>query len=448
MTYRSLAAALAAALLTVCAAVGAAPEKEPPAKEAPAKATAAKEAPAKAAPAKDAPAKPATAKAAEEGSVRYVPLDAAAGAPQAVVVEGAPLVYTRQLLPLDREGKLVGEGSADKQIEQVLDNLQAVLGTAGSGLGKLVRLNVYALSHEAGNRVGELLVKRIDPGVRPAITVVLTSLPDRKALVAVDAVAVAPDKGQAVALQRCETVSGDKGCADAAVLPPGGVAYLSGQPESGGLATSAVAKSLTVLLERLGQLKLSPAQVVQLKVFLTPASSADEVLGEVKRLFPGQLAPPVVFVEWIASAPVEIELVAQLPAKDEPDAPVEHYNPPDTRPSLTFCRVALVRGGPQVFIPGLMAREEGDGETQARDVFDQLNAVLAKTGSDMLHLAKATYYVVDDDATRGLNKVRPERFDPQHPPAASKVTVLGVGKAYRTISMDMIAVGSAPASKP
>ena len=35
------------------------------------------------------------------------------------------VVLTRQLLPLDRDGKVVGEGSVDKQIEQVLTNIKA-----------------------------------------------------------------------------------------------------------------------------------------------------------------------------------------------------------------------------------------------------------------------------------------------------------------------------------
>ena len=381
---------------------------------------------------------------AAQSAVRYLPLDAPAGTSQAVVVQGVPLVYTRQLLPLDREGKLVGEGAVDKQVEQVLDNLKAVLEASGSGLDKLVRLNVYALSHEAAGRVRELLAQRLDPAVRPAITVVLTPLAHRKALVAVDGLAAAAEKGQEVALQRVESVAGDKGCADATVMPPGGVAYLSGQPEKGGLAASAVERSLSTLLARLKGLKLSAAQVVQVKVFLTPASSADEALREVKRLFPGQLTPPVVFVEWIASVPVEIELVARLPVAEKPAETVEFYNPPETRPSPTFSRVALVRTPRQVYISGLSAREAGDGQAQARDIFDQLNAILAKTGGDMLHLAKATYYVSDDDAGRALDKLRPELYDPKRPPAASKVTVHGVGQADRTVSMDMIAVGSGP----
>ncbi len=381
------------------------------------------------------------AEEAAEAPVRYLPLDAPAGTSQAVVVRGLPLLYTRQLQPLDDQGKLVGEDSADRQIKQVLDNLQAVLKGAGSGFDKLVRVNVYALSHETSDRLREKLAERLDSDVRPAMTTVLTPLPHRKALVAVDAVAVSDDKDTAVSLKRLDGMAGNPECADAAVLPSGGVAYLSGQPEKGGLAESAVARSLSVLVDRLDQLKLSPAQVVQVKVFLTPASSAEKALGEVKKFFPDQLTPPVVFVEWIASVPVEIELVAQLPAEDEAE-PVRFYNPPETKPSPTFSRVALVRGDCQIYTSGLSARAAGDGEAQVRDVFAQLQEILSATGSDLGHLAKAGYYVSDDDGSRGLNRLRPEFLDPQRPPAASKVTVHGVGKPGCTVTMDMIAVGT------
>jgi enamine deaminase RidA (YjgF/YER057c/UK114 family) len=277
--------------------------------------------------------------------------------------------------------------------------------------------------------------------VRPAVTVVLTPLSHRDALVAVDAIAVTTGRDEAVALERCEAVAGDADCADAAIMSPGGVAYFSGQPERGGLAASAVAQSLSVLLERMAQLELAPSHVVQLKVFLTPASSADAVLNEVKRLFPGRRTPPVVFVEWIASAPVEIELIAHLPLPDTSAQTVEHYDPPGVKPSPSFSRVALVRTKRQIHISGLSARSAGDGEAQARDVFAQLQTILAKTGSDMRHMAKATYYVSDDDASRGLDRMRREFFDPQHPPAASKVTVHAVGHSSRSLTIDMIAVG-------
>ena len=375
-------------------------------------------------------------------SVRYVPLDAPAGASQAVIVDRAPLAYTRQLLPLDRDGKLVGEGSAEKQSEQVVTNLEAALGAAGSGLNRLVRVNVCALSHEAADCDRAQLQKRLAPGVRPAVTTILSPLPHRKALVAVDAVAVAADKGPAVFLARCDSLAGSPGCADAAVLPPGGTAYLSGQPERGGLTTAAVPKSLSALFATLARLKLSAEHVVQLRVFLTPASSAEETLAQIKPFFPDRPVPPVVFVEWIASAPVEIELVARLPQEDAVAEPLQLYNPPDVRPSPAFSRAALVRTPRQIFIAGLSAREAGDGEAQARDVFAQLQQVLAEAGGDLGRLAKATYCVSNDDASSALNKVRSDFLDAERPPAASKVMVHGVGRAGRTLTVDMIAVGS------
>jgi enamine deaminase RidA (YjgF/YER057c/UK114 family) len=382
------------------------------------------------------------AKATAELSIQYVPLDAPAGMSQAVIVQRMPLVYTRQLLPLDREGKLVGADSADQQIEQVLANLEAVLKDSGSGLDKLIRLNVYALSTATVSSFREHLSKQLDPSVRPAITSVLTPLAHRQALVAVDAVAGAADSGKAVALKRCRSVAGDDQCAAAAVLPPGGIAYLSGQPEEAGLTVLPTTKSMTNLMKTLGHLKLSPQHVVQVKVFLKPITSAEEVLREVQKFFPDQITPPVVFVEWLASMPVEIEMIAQLPLSGKPAERVEYFTPPGSRPSNIFSKVALMRAERQIYISGLYARVPSRGEPQARYLFEQLQEILTKTGSDMRHLVKATYYVSDHDAARWIDRTRPRLYDPMRPPAASKLTVHGVGQAQRTMTVDMIAIES------
>lgn len=392
-------------------------------------------------PAAEKSTKPAPGKAAQP-SIEYVPLDAPEGMSQAVIVQGFPLVHTRQLLPLDAAGKLVGEGSADKQIEQVLANLEAVLKDSGAGLDKLVRLNVYALSPATVTRVRQLLSKRVGASVRPVITSVLTPLTHRGALVALDAVAAGADRGKTVTLKRCEAVAGDKNRADAAVLPAGGVAYLSGQPDDGSLTESAVVRSMSKLMKTLKHLKLSPEQVVQLKIFLRPASSAEQVLSEVQKFFPGQATPPVVFVEWLASVPVEIEMIAQLPLSGEVAGNVEFFTPPEFRPSNTFSKVALVRTDRQIYISGQYAQVPCRGQPQAERVFAQLAEILEKTGSDMRHLTKAMYYVSDDDAARWVDRTRPAVLDPDRPPAASKVMVHAVGMEGRTMTIDMIAVGS------
>ena len=79
-------------------------------------------------------------------------------------------------------------------------------------------------------------------------------------------------------------------------------------------------------------------------------------------------------------------------------------------------------------------------EPQADLLFGQLEEILKKTGSDMRHLVKATYYVSDDDAARWIDRTRPKVYDPIRPPAASKLMVHGVGHAQRTMTVDMIAV--------
>lgn len=377
-----------------------------------------------------------------EPAIQYMPLDAPAGMSNAVVVDKMPLVHTRQLLPLDADGKLVGKGSADEQIEQVLTTLDTVLKDAGSGLDKLIRLNVYALSNETADRVRELLDKRLDDAVRPAITSVLTPLPRRGVLVAVDAVAGAADAGKAVAMKRCKAVAGNDKCADAAVLPPGPIAYVSGMPQGYELTVLPATKSMSNLMDTLKCLKLGPEHVVQVKVFINPVTSAEEVLAEVQKFFPDQMTPPIVFVEWLASLPVEIEMIAQLPPSDKPVKNVEYFNPPIYRPSNTFSRVALMGADRQIYLSGLYATKPSRGEPQADLLFGQMAEILAKTGSDMRHLVKATYYVSDDDAARWVDRTRPKIFDPWRPPAASKLMVHGVARPGLTMTVDMIAVES------
>ena len=121
---------------------------------------------------------------------------------------------------------------------------------------------------------------------------------------------------------------------------------------------------------------------------------------------------------------------------------MRYYNPPDVGLSPTFSRVALVHNERQIYLSGLFARKAGRGDDQARDVFEQLQAILGQTGSDLQHLVKATYYVCDDDSARGIDRVRYRLFDPERPPATSKLMVHGVGQAGRTLTLDMIAVGS------
>ena len=109
-----------------------------------------------------------------------------------------------------------------------------------------------------------------------------------------------------------------------------------------------------------------------------------------------------------------------------------------------FSRVARIHGDRRIYVSGLYSTVDGNGEIQTRDIFRSLGEILTKSGSDMRHLAKATYYVSDDDASAQLNAIRPSIYDPQRPPAASKAVVKDVAAERRGIVIDMIA---APAAK-
>jgi enamine deaminase RidA (YjgF/YER057c/UK114 family) len=78
--------------------------------------------------------------------------------------------------------------------------------------------------------------------------------------------------------------------------------------------------------------------------------------------------------------------------------------------------------------------------TQVTEMFEQLQRLLDAAGSDLKHLVKATYYVSDKGADERINTIRPTLYDPQRPPAASKITVRGTGRVGKSSTFDMIAV--------
>jgi enamine deaminase RidA (YjgF/YER057c/UK114 family) len=106
--------------------------------------------------------------------------------------------------------------------------------------------------------------------------------------------------------------------------------------------------------------------------------------------------------------------------------------------SPIYSRVSRINDGRRIYASGLYGAGE-DGAAQVKDIFAQLDDVLKKSGSDFHHLAKATYYVSTDDASKKLNELRPSYYDPKRPPAASKASVVGVGVKDRGITIDMIA---------
>ncbi|HET6575718.1 MAG TPA: hypothetical protein VFG68_19110 [Fimbriiglobus sp.] len=323
-------------------------------------------------------------------AVRYVPWADGDGA--AAVVGPMPLTYTAQV-PL---------GELDDAIRR-----------AGGDPNQVVKLNVVAATPGAATAARAAIRDRYSVGRRPPVAVVLGQLPDG-ASVGVDAVTVGRGKA-------------------------GPLVYISGQAEKGATPAEAAAKTIASLKTTLDWLGCKPEDAVQAKCFLTPMSAAADVAREFDKAF-GVRKVPLVFVEWESSLPIEIELIAKSPPA-KPDAPaIEYLTPPGIKPSPVYARVVRVNRGDLIYTAGLTSPKPGTGEEQVLGVFNELKGILDKTGSDYRHLAKATYYVSTEDASRKLNDLRPKFYDPQRPPAASKAFVPGVGVEGRSIVVDMIAV--------
>ncbi|MFD5698890.1 RidA family protein [Streptomyces lasiicapitis] len=68
----------------------------------------------------------------------------------AVVEAGTRLAFMAGSVPLDAEGKLVGEGDPVRQAHQVVANLDEALRAIGSDLSQVVASTVYVVGDEPG----------------------------------------------------------------------------------------------------------------------------------------------------------------------------------------------------------------------------------------------------------------------------------------------------------
>jgi enamine deaminase RidA (YjgF/YER057c/UK114 family) len=364
---------------------------------------------------------------AQEPGLEYLEPQDSTGTSKAVVVTGRALVYTSQIFPVDGKGDLVGKGALDRQIDAVLGRLSETLGEAGSDLDRAVRIHVYAREPAGVDRAKTAFAARFKGRAKPAATFISGELPLPGALVAMDAVAAAPPGRNPKRNSR-----------KAAVLPSGRMVFISGQAGNGALP-EATRRTLASLESTLGHVGSTWADVVQIKVFMNEVSAAETVKSEIGRISGPEGIPPLVFVEWRLETPIEIELVAAGHSGEaEPAETIRFITPPGMKASPVYSLVTSVERGRLIFTSGLTG--SGDPESQVRGIFGALRDLLGQAGSDLGHLAKATYYVTDEGASAKLTQVRRQIYDPARPPAASKAVVRGVGAEGKAVLIDMIAV--------
>ena len=368
--------------------------------------------------------------------ITCIDADAAAGSSKAVVVEPAVLAHTTQLFPINKEGKIVGKDDVATQTKQVLENIGFALRAGQSSLDAVVKLNICIRSNEFRDAVTKVLASTVSGAHKPAVTFVAGGLAHPDALIAMDAVGVSTAHDVRPITYRSGKLQPTPR-PHVATLPADGAVYVAGMADKGEI-TEATRKTLEKLDGAIQHLGLNRHRIVQLKAFLDPISDAGKVQDEIDKFFKPDVAPPVVFVEWVASGvPIEIELIAAAGEQKDKTNSISYITPPGTTASPVYSRVAQVNFGKRIYISGLYGT--GTAENDVKEIYSQLQDVAQKAGTDFNHLAKATYYFSDPKSNGRLDAFRPTVYNPKTPPAASKARVKDVGMTGKGITVDMIA---------
>jgi enamine deaminase RidA (YjgF/YER057c/UK114 family) len=370
--------------------------------------------------------------------------DPQSGSARVVVVKDVPLLHTAQILPLDADGHVASPNDVAGQARRVVALLKRVLESSDSGLDRLVRVNVYATHRDHLTGVREVLSKTLaGSATLPAVTWSVTPLPKSGVAVAMDGVAVAGRAaGNTVPRRSIDGVPEMCGPTHVAVLPAGTAVYISGMAGKGSMAT-ATRSALDQLAGVVKGLGLSRDDVVHVKTFLKPMSDVEAATREIVSFFGDQAPPPITNFGWTMDDTIEIELVVAgkgLVVPSDGPGGVQYYDPPGTKASPLYARGAIVRGGLRIYTGSVVSRTAGDGLAEVRGLYRELESLLQEAGSDLKHMVKATYFVSNDGASRALNQVRGELYDPRRPPAASKAGVEHIGFEGRASVVDMIAV--------
>jgi enamine deaminase RidA (YjgF/YER057c/UK114 family) len=108
----------------------------------------------------------------------------------AVKKSGTPVFISGQVA-LDAEGKLVGEGDAEAQTEQVFRNLRSVVDACGGTMDDIVKITIFVTDAAYRPAVAAARQKHFKEGQYPASTyLVVSALAVPQLLVEIEAVAM------------------------------------------------------------------------------------------------------------------------------------------------------------------------------------------------------------------------------------------------------------------
>ena len=101
-------------------------------------------------------------------------------------------LYTAGIVSVDEEGNLLHGGDMEKQIGQIIDNLESLLEQANFTLSDVVRFNYYTTDVQAFFKTNQILIERLEKaGCKPATSLIgVNSLFHPDCVVEIEGIAV------------------------------------------------------------------------------------------------------------------------------------------------------------------------------------------------------------------------------------------------------------------
>src|SRR5687768_6544525 len=109
---------------------------------------------------------------------------------QGILTEGGRLLFIAGQTAADREGNVVGKNDAEKQAEQVCENLGAVLEAAGGSFDHLVMTTTYLTDIRHREAYNKVRLKYYVNSQPTSTLVVVKALGSEDFLIEIDAIAV------------------------------------------------------------------------------------------------------------------------------------------------------------------------------------------------------------------------------------------------------------------
>ena len=337
-----------------------------------------------------------------------------------VTIKRSGLVHTKLLTAS-------GEREIEAAFLDLMKQLSEIAATFETSTSSVAKLNLYLNSEEQSDldRLRALAHSQWKKGKAPALTLIPSKLPDG-GLLAGDAVIVASELLAAIPPPNPTAAMTD---------PARDIIYVSGRAASGELAP-ATADTMTQIFDVLKHLRSTPDDIVQVKAFIQPIEQWKVVESEIVKSFGGH-SPPIIYTEWTSgSRATEIEVIATAPDQVKTSGSVSYFTPPEEKASPVYSRVATIHSDRVIYFSG---HHSSGGESDAEALYAQLKRTAKAAGTDLRHFAKATYYVTTPESSSALNAVRPGHYDPERPPAASKVMIRSLGQEDTQLLIDMVA---------